>query len=181
LKGLSGREQAAAQLAAAKLAVQEPSAVTPGTVPAQTSSGPVNATRPVANSTVSDIPHVVPVATGLTRAVEQDHTMDVARVGQAPTIDEKLSQANVLKTSVPEVTPPKLDSTAPSSTPSLPSTGYQNISHVHSEASPLSQAMPTQSRAAPQPKLPDLMPSRNVPVDTPMVEGLPGGWIGQLS
>lgn len=39
--------------------------------------------------------------------------------------------------------------------------------------------MHTAGSAIPKKPLPDLMPARHLPVDTPMVEHLPGGWIGK--
>jgi hypothetical protein len=40
--------------------------------------------------------------------------------------------------------------------------------------------MPPAGSVIPKKPLPDLMPARHLPVDTPMIEHLPGGWIGKL-
>ena len=200
LKGLSGREQAAAQLAAAQLAIANSAPVSHEVPTAKTSSGPVDATRQVpGNDAIQSSPveatrqipndigvqssPFVPTSAGQTRDSVQHHRGNPFQSFTAQTVDERLAASqplqgkDVLLVMQPQEPVPR--DMVPSITSNSLAAGSKNILSQQAVPSQFQSAVSVPKQEPLQPKLPDLMPSRNIPVDTPMVEGLPGGWIGQ--
>ena len=181
LKGLSGREQAAAQLAAANLAstqfIQTNSEITQ----AKASSGPVNASSQVTGNAFTATASPLPAtSSGLTRTVGVEPEPNDTKMGLTSAFEDRSSGPTIARLVDQQTALPKQDSG--SSMPDVAtfsSTGHKYAQPVVPTVSVPVPDVPVQTQQIPQPKLPDLMPSRNAPVDTPMVEGLPGGWIGQ--
>lgn len=199
LKGLSGREQAAAQLAAAQLAIANSAQLSHEMPTAKTSSGPVDATRQIpGNDAIQPSPvgatrqipnddsvqsSFVPTSAGQIRDSVQHQQENPAPSSTAQTVDQRLAASQPLQgKDIPLVMQPQEPvprDVVPSATSNSLATGSQNIPNQQAVPSQAQSSFSVQKQEPSQPKLPDLMPSRNIPVDTPMVEGIPGGWIGQ--
>lgn len=199
LKGLSGREQAAAQLAAAQLAIANPAPSSHEMPTAKTSSGPVDATRQIpGNDAVQPSPvdatrqipndnsiqssSFVSTSAGQTRDSVQHQQGNPVPSSTAQTVDQRLAASQPLQgKDIPPVMQPQEPvprDVVPSITSNSLATGSHNILSQQAVPSQFQSSVLVPKQEPLQPKLPDLMPSRNIPVDTPMVEGLPGGWIG---
>jgi hypothetical protein len=173
LKRLSGREQAAAQLAAAQGFVPFE-----GLNPDSTPSVPRNTVgaRPV-ESTGSSTASTQLQPSGQTEPTGAIAVSDVALI--SPQAAATTGPAIVVPVIVPAaVIAPTvafghdaLEQARSSNQPVLPFKG--SVAERPKESSILAGNAPSS-----QPSLPELLPSRYVPADTPMVEGLPGGWMG---
>jgi hypothetical protein len=182
LKGLSGREQAAAQLATAQSVVPNAVSSSHDMPSAKISSGPVDATRQIPGNIPLEASPVTPSASQ-TRASVAQYPTDHTKPFIAPTTDDRQAASQLLEDKVILVmqTQDSVPLPAVPSVPTVPSApGSPQVLNEEAMASRMQSNVSVQRQEPLQPKLPELMPSRNVPVDTPMVEGLPGGWIGQF-
>ena len=176
LKRLSGREQAAAQLAAAQ-----------GLAPFGGSSSHDSVSAPPTSMGKSS---VEPTLTSRTDTGSQfrDNTalLGSTAIGVEPTAT--LVSPQTIAPAAPAIVVPVVVPAAVIAPAVLPT--HNRVEQAMSSPSPipstgdLAQEKPKASTTvggefkAPQPDLPDLLPSRYIPADTPMVEGLPGGWMG---
>jgi len=176
LKRLSGREQAAAQLAAAQgLAPfgntnQDHNSLAPTASMGKTSAEPMEKSRnetqmPIIKETVS----LAPISTAVEFDAAPVSQQTIAPVGPAIVVPVIVPAAVVAPAVLP--TRDHLEETQPFTNP-----GHLTKDLVAKE--PKASTSLAGAGRAPQPDLPELLPSRYIPADTPMVEGLPGGWMG---
>jgi hypothetical protein len=176
LKRLSGREQAAAQLAAAQGfapfggSSSNDSSSAPPTFMGKSSVEPTEKSR-----TDTRLPFINETALLNSTPTVAEHNATLI----TPQTTAPATPAIVVPVIVPAAvvvpavmsTPSQLEGTKPPPH-SAPRTG-----DLVAERPKASTSLVEDVKAS-QPDLPELLPSRYIPADTPMVEGLPGGWMG---